>query len=396
MMKWRLGAVTYNLCGKPSKLDKVKQLVEKVLDKSDTQLDGIVVSLQEVNVAERTNVIPDAWKEHLHAILWEKGYISVCSSYMMTNFLIFFVLRAYATLVQKCEFDYIKDRYYGVKGSICMSIDLKANVRLIFVGSHLIHGPEAYDRRVLQAKSVKDFVNRKIENKVIPIVMWLGDFNFRVTGVGASEFVQTLRSDDLEVAEVLKKHDQLSEARFFYDIFDTWTEANITFLPTYRMHIGSNQYDINRVPSWTDRILFNKAQCLDYNSIPEIKVSDHMPVYGIYETSSFDVDDQSNWEIEFDKIDYWYTNLPLRINFNGARFWKLNGSVWDWVGVYKVPDVSDRRFVTQTSVMSAVDIGTTYQVEFGALPAGIYFAAYHSYNQGSIQGMSNVFTVKDL
>uniref|UniRef100_A0A1I7SUC0 IPPc domain-containing protein n=1 Tax=Bursaphelenchus xylophilus TaxID=6326 RepID=A0A1I7SUC0_BURXY len=395
-MKWRLGAVTFNLCGKPAQTEKVKQLIDDLISRHEIPLDGIAISLQEVNMAERTNVSPDAWKEKFHELLWERGYIYAASSYMMTNFLAFFVLKEYGKMIAKSTFEYIKDRYYGVKGSICLSVDLKDNIRFIFVGSHLLHGPEAVDRRVIQAKSVKDYVSKQLENKVVGAILWLGDFNFRITGVGAVEFVQTLRSDEFIAGEVLQKHDQLTEARFFYDIFDTWSEADITFKPTYRFHIGSLQYDMNRVPAWTDRILFNKLSCLHYDSMTNINISDHIPVFGIFETPELDVLEEADWEIKFDPIDYWYINLPLRVLFKGANFWQKAGSVWDWLGVYKVPDCSDRRFVTQASIMSAVETGNTYQVEFVPLPVGDYFVAYHSYNRGCIQGMTNVFSIKEI
>ena len=43
----------------------------------------------------------------------------------------------------------------------------------------------------------------------------------------------------------------------------------------------------NRVPSWTDRILYkikshrNEVNCLEYNSVLELDTSDHKPVYSL-------------------------------------------------------------------------------------------------------------------
>ena len=48
------------------------------------------------------------------------------------------------------------------------------------------------------------------------------------------------------------------------------------------------EYDADRVPSYTDRVLFhsfrkNSAVCSSYGVVPEVTVSDHLPVYAIYE-----------------------------------------------------------------------------------------------------------------
>ena len=63
-------------------------------------------------------------------------------------------------------------------------------------------------------------------------------------------------------------------------------ENPINFLPTYKYAKGAKYYDINkRVPAWTDRILYKNSEnikCIKYNRI-NIKISDHRPVYGLFE-----------------------------------------------------------------------------------------------------------------
>ena len=63
-------------------------------------------------------------------------------------------------------------------------------------------------------------------------------------------------------------------------------ENKIRFLPTYKYIKGYNYYDLSkRIPAWTDRILYKKSEkvkCLKYNKI-NIKISDHRPVYGLFE-----------------------------------------------------------------------------------------------------------------
>ena len=64
-------------------------------------------------------------------------------------------------------------------------------------------------------------------------------------------------------------------------------EGIINFMPTYKYVINSNQYDTERIPGWTDRILYNSKKAYDimlceYSSIRDISISDHRPVYAIF------------------------------------------------------------------------------------------------------------------
>ena len=63
-------------------------------------------------------------------------------------------------------------------------------------------------------------------------------------------------------------------------------ENDISFLPTYKYIKGYNYYDLTkRIPAWTDRILYKKSEnikCIKYDKI-NIKISDHRPVFGLFE-----------------------------------------------------------------------------------------------------------------
>lgn len=62
-------------------------------------------------------------------------------------------------------------------------------------------------------------------------------------------------------------------------------EAPIGFPPTYKFDAGSDVYDSSRkqrVPSWTDRVLFKPSPSLvvrAYGSAPALRSSDHRPVF---------------------------------------------------------------------------------------------------------------------
>lgn len=84
--------------------------------------------------------------------------------------------------------------------------------------------------------------------------MWAGDFNYRVS-LPTADARRIATSDDFDS---LLSEDQLSLALMAKECFVGYTEAPITFRPTYKYDPSSDVYDSSekqRVPSWTDRIL---------------------------------------------------------------------------------------------------------------------------------------------
>ncbi len=114
----------------------------------------------------------------------------------------------------------------------------------------------------------------------------------------------------------LLKVDQLRTEMTAGRVFVKFQEADIQFPPTYKFDVGTDQYDSRydfyfcklvyenrknlsgrgnsekrRSPSWCDRILWYKnplkeedpdwAQCIEYKSAGELKLSDHKPVMAL-------------------------------------------------------------------------------------------------------------------
>ena len=87
--------------------------------------------------------------------------------------------------------------------------------------------------------------------------------------------------------ERLFENDQLNLQMVAGLAFRFYSEARITFMPTYKYDVGSDEYDSSekaRIPAWTDRILRKGTNLrqLAYNSAP-LRFSDHRPVYAIFE-----------------------------------------------------------------------------------------------------------------
>lgn len=116
------------------------------------------------------------------------------------------------------------------------------------------------------------------------VVVWLGDLNYRIERSRSS--VGFLVNQNKQ--KLLRDSDQLSREAERGEIFQGFCEGPLSFRPTYKYDIGTDDYDTSakeRVPSWTDRILYKtnpstkiKAHVEDYDCIDSIRVSDHRPV----------------------------------------------------------------------------------------------------------------------
>lgn len=121
-------------------------------------------------------------------------------------------------------------------------------------------------------------------------VLWMGDLNYRVQG--NRPVVDALLKQDM--MEVLTANDQLLLEMTAGTVFKGFKEGPLKFPPTYKFDGGTNDYDTSkkaRVPSWTDRILHKahpKLRLYEYDWVPSVMISDHKPVYAVYEVGYTD------------------------------------------------------------------------------------------------------------
>ena len=145
-----------------------------------------------------------------------------------------------------------------------------------------------------------DGVN-KIE-KYYDCLIFMGDMNYRING--NRKVIDKLLAADMY--DVLISNDQLNISFNTNKLPKFLKEKQVTFRPTYKFDKGCDVYDTSakkRIPSWTDRILFaeDNLTCLNYNSVPEIRISDHRPVYASFLTKLYAHEDHVKVD---DKIEY--------------------------------------------------------------------------------------------
>lgn len=113
-----------------------------------------------------------------------------------------------------------------------------------------------------------------------------GDLNYRIDTMSRDTVVKAVKQQNL--AKLLER-DQLLISRRRNPAFRlrAFEELPITFAPTYKYDVGTDNYDTSdkkRSPAWCDRLLFRgrgRAQQLDYKR-HEVRVSDHRPVTGSF------------------------------------------------------------------------------------------------------------------
>ena len=117
------------------------------------------------------------------------------------------------------------------------------------------------------------------------LVIFSGDLNYRIN-MEIEDCKKIIEAKDYE--SLLVKDQLYTSIRSKEIEMDDFFEGNIHFPPTYKFQDGTDNYDYNeRVPGWTDRILYRANNLSDvilckYSSIFEAKTSDHKPVYAIF------------------------------------------------------------------------------------------------------------------
>ncbi|CAG8598360.1 7965_t:CDS:2 [Paraglomus brasilianum] len=209
---------------------------------------------------------------------------------------------------------------FGNKGAVGISI-LFGYTSFLFINSHLAANKGKLKQRNCNVKKIQRELKLKGFNKTdkaqdvtdrFDYIFWFGDMNYRVN-LERAVVDEYLEAKDIQT---LLEHDQLLEEMKNNTIFKNFHEAPIGFTPTFKFDITDHEdyrhsgpiphclsspaivqpppakYDTsekNRVPSWTDRILFKTripgkdARVIRYTSHMDVLgFSDHRPVTGVF------------------------------------------------------------------------------------------------------------------
>ena len=128
-------------------------------------------------------------------------------------------------------------------------------------------------------------------------VILSGDLNYRINFDITDEIDEMMRQKN---PEILWDKDQLTKEIKRENEFQ---EGIINFMPTYKYKDNSDEYDYERKPGWTDRILYKSKKNYDimlckYNCIKEVYLSDHKPVYAVFKINFKNKNMEQNCKIK--------------------------------------------------------------------------------------------------
>uniref|UniRef100_A0A914CVZ6 Inositol polyphosphate-related phosphatase domain-containing protein n=1 Tax=Acrobeloides nanus TaxID=290746 RepID=A0A914CVZ6_9BILA len=254
--------------------------------------------------------------------------------------------------------------------------------------SHFAAHTEAYDIRVKQFKQGEKCTFE--DDPTVPekrAVFWLGDMNWRVDGVSSAEEMAkklsqvTDESSRVDYDQLAETYDQLKKALRLGNWVDGFKEEPITFQPTYKHLVGIGTYNLKRIPSWTDRILYKGHSITSnrYTSYRRLTLSDHYPVLAEFTLNSIPRPpalESKRWSVVFEPLIAWNSSIPLfsRFTFNDD-FWKKNGSYMDWIGLYPQDIQAIQKPITYIYLLTCYEDlkkPTVMVAEFSQIPAGKY------------------------
>lgn len=122
------------------------------------------------------------------------------------------------------------------------------------------------------------------------LVYILGDLNYRVTNQSREAILETI---DAKKYFKLFPNDQLGQQRACGNIAFTFTEAPITFRPSYRYRADCPAWSVKKLfnlPSYCDRVMWQARPTVTVNPIAyrlheDILGSDHRPVSSVHEVA---------------------------------------------------------------------------------------------------------------
>ncbi|KAM3965401.1 inositol polyphosphate 5-phosphatase K [Aphomia sociella] len=268
--------------------------------------DFYVIGLQEVKSQPQNMVMDslfsDPWSSTFNKILCRQGYVIAKSTRLQGMILLVYTQMKHVTHLRDIEANYTKTGLGGIwgnKGAVSIRFNIYG-CSLCLVNCHLTAHEHLLADRVNDYNTIiKQHVYHVNETTNIlyhDYVFWIGDLNFRTdhpTGSSptSEEIVSTLQKVEKDKYTSLLKHDQLLAVMDSGEAFSEFMEPDIRFPPTYKFLTGTDEYDLKRKPSWTDRILYKviannyenitlRADLVSYNHIPHYTVSDHKPVVG--------------------------------------------------------------------------------------------------------------------
>jgi hypothetical protein len=223
------------------------------------------------------------WEEKIIATLGSDYYLVISEALGATHLMIVAHV-SLKDLIAQPRIDTVTTGLFNLlpnKGGIGASLTIGTK-RILVIGCHLASGETKVKERNADFMTIEtglelgdkniQFVSDRFDCAIL-----VGDLNYRITG--NSDIIRRFVGEGERW--MLMKRDELMHEMSNGNTAIGYKEGTISFPPTYKLK-GSN-YSKNRIPSWTDRIIFkDKSKTLiqeSYGSIVSNRYSDHTPVF---------------------------------------------------------------------------------------------------------------------
>uniref|UniRef100_A0A0K0FUK0 Inositol polyphosphate 5-phosphatase (inferred by orthology to a C. elegans protein) n=1 Tax=Strongyloides venezuelensis TaxID=75913 RepID=A0A0K0FUK0_STRVS len=384
-----------------------KNNVEALLGEFKRQLSEahfVVLGFQEISLTEFSGATPinQTWPYIIGQSLKKFDLILLHSTYLSINRIVIFTKKYILPFIEKIENRFHRFGFMGLsghKGTLSVKITLSNDEKLIFLSSHFVHDAKEYQTRVSQYKeSIKCTFNDQREKNVS--IFWMGDFNWRLISTDHYSVSRDLEKlKETEINDFVEKNCQLKIAQKNGDAFECFKEPSIFFMPTYKLKIGTTNYESTRVSSWCDRILYkgDNIQNLLYTSNTTINISDHLPVFGLFvkdfSTPLNVVDEYCDvFPVHFQHRPFWCSHAPIFVNFSFKNnFWRRYGSNFDWIGIFSSNIYVDDpiSWVYVATCTTSENEPNTMVAELPGISKGKYKFVYFSSKLKCIKGISD-------
>ncbi|XP_007493342.2 synaptojanin-1 isoform X3 [Monodelphis domestica] len=304
--------------------------IQELQDQRDKPTDIFAIGFEEMvelnagNIVSASTTNQKLWAVELQKILSrDRKYVLLASEQLVGICLYVFIRPQHAPFIRDVGFDTVKTGMGGAtgnKGAVAIRM-LFHTTSLCFVCSHFAAGQSQVKERNEDFVEIARRLSFPMGRMLLShdYVFWCGDFNYRIDlpNEEVRELIKHQNWDSLIAG------DQLINQKNAGQIFRGFLEGKITFAPTYKYDLFSDDYDTSekcRTPAWTDRILWRRrkwpfdrsAEDLDllnasfqddskvlYTWNPgtllhygraELKTSDHRPVVALIDIDIFEVE----------------------------------------------------------------------------------------------------------
>jgi len=311
--------------------------IQEFQDKRSKPTDIFAIGFEEMvelnagNIVNASTTNQKLWAVELQkTISRDNKYVLLASEQLVGVCLFVFIRPQHAPFIRDVAVDTVKTGMGGAtgnKGAVAIRM-LFHTTSLCFVCSHFAAGQSQVRERnedfVEIARKLSFPMGRMLFSH--DYVFWCGDFNYRID-LPNEEVKDLIRQQNWDS---LIAGDQLINQKNAGQIFRGFLEGKVTFAPTYKYDLFSDDYDTSekcRTPAWTDRVLWRRrkwpfdrsAEDLDllnasfqdgskilYTWTPgtllhygraELKTSDHRPVVALIDIDIFEVEAEERQNI---------------------------------------------------------------------------------------------------